>query len=118
VKQIFYAPQRGDVVRVSVRSPPDSRPPDPRLFLVLSPQTYNSRAGLALLCPITAHVKGYPFEVLIPEGLPVKGAVLADQAESLDWRARRAEAVCALPWAVVGEVLGKLQALLERPERC
>jgi len=112
VKQIFYAPQRGDVVRVSALSPPDGRPPEPRLFLVLSPQAYNSTVGSALLCPVTGHVRGYPFEVLIPEELPVKGAVLADQAESLDWRARRAEPVCALPRAVVDEVLGKLKTLL------
>lgn len=113
MRQIFYAPQRGDVVRVSALSPPDGRPPETRLFLVLSPQAYNSTVGLALLCPITAHVRGYPFEVLIPpEGLPAKGAVLADQAESLDWRARRAEPVCALPRAVVDEVLGKLKTLL------
>jgi len=112
VKQIFYAPQRGDVVRVPSFASPGRRPSDVRLFLVLSPQAYNSRVGLALLCPITAHIKGYPFEVPIPEGLPVTGAVLADQAESFDWRARRAEPVCGLPQAVVDEVLGKVKTLL------
>jgi len=112
VKQIFYVPQRGDVVRVPSSAPPGRRPSDVRLFLVLSPQAYNSRVGLALLCPVTAHIKGYPFEVPLPKGLPVDGAVLADQAESVDWRSRRAELVCALPQAVVDEVLGKAKTLL------
>src|SRR4030067_1289 len=49
--------------------------------VVLSPLAYNARVGLAVLCPITTQVKGYPFEVLIPPGLPVEGAVLADRVE-------------------------------------
>jgi len=35
--------------------------------LVLSPKAYNEKVGLAILCPITTQVKGYPFKVLIPE---------------------------------------------------
>lgn len=112
MKQIFYAPQRGDVVRAATSAQPGRRPVEFRLYVVLSPQAYNSRVGLALVCPITAHIKGYPFEVLIPKGLPVDGAVLADQAGSFDWRSRRAEPVCALPQAVVDEVLGKVRTLL------
>jgi mRNA interferase MazF len=68
--------------------------------------------GLAVFCPVTSQVKGYPFEVLIPPGLPVSGAVLSDQVKSLDWRAREAEPVCSLPGEVVAEVLGKLGTLL------
>jgi len=41
-----------------------------------------------------SEVKGYPFEVQVPDGLPVEGVVLADQARSLDWRARGAELLC------------------------
>jgi mRNA interferase MazF len=113
MKQVFYAPERGDVVWVSLAPQPDHEQTERRPAAVLSPQAYNSRVGLAVVCPITAHIKGYPFEVLIPPGLPVEGAILSDQAESLDWRAHRAELICSLPPAVVDEALGKLRALLE-----
>ena len=79
---------------------------------MLSPAAYNAKVGLALMCPITSRIKGYPFEVILPAGLPVTGAVLSDQVKSLDWRARRAEGVCALPLLVVSEILQKLGALL------
>jgi mRNA interferase MazF len=79
---------------------------------VLSPAAYNRKVGLALLCPITSQVKGYPFEVRLPEGLPVTGVILADQVKSLDWRARKAEVVCKVPEEVVQEVLLKLGTLL------
>ncbi len=85
-----------------------------RPAVVLSPAAYNGKVGLALLCPITSHVKGYPFEVCIPEGLPVNGVILADQIKNLDWRAREAEFACALPEATVSEVMRKINTLLAR----
>jgi mRNA interferase MazF len=56
--------------------------------VTLSPAAYKGKVGLAILCPITRQVKGYPFEVLIPEGLEMSGAILSDQVKSLDWRVR------------------------------
>lgn len=83
-----------------------------RPALVLSPNSYNAKTGLALLCPITSSVKGYPFEVLLPAGLPVAGAILSDQVKSLDWRIRNAELSCNLPAGIVSETLAKLNTLL------
>ena len=72
----------------------------------------NGKVGLALLCPITNQVKGYPFEVAIPSGLKVTGVVLSDQVKSLDWKIRNAEFCDKLPEAVVLEILKKLETLL------
>jgi mRNA interferase MazF len=83
-----------------------------RPALVLSPKSYNEKVGLLLACPITSHVKGYPFEVLLPPGLPVQGIILADQVKSLDWRVRKAEKIGVVPSELFKEVLGKLLALL------
>jgi mRNA interferase MazF len=68
---------------------------------------------MALFCPITSQIKGYPFEVVIPDGLKIGGAILADQLKSLDWKIRQAEFVCKLPAETVDEVLQKLTTLLE-----
>ena len=83
-----------------------------RPAVVLSPQNYNGKTGLAIFCPITNQIKGYPFEVIIPVGLSVAGAVLSDQVKSLDWRARNAELICTLPTETISEVLQKLGTLL------
>ena len=56
----------------------------------MSPRSYNQKVGLALVCPITSQVKGYPFEVQLPAGFEVHGVVLSDQLKSLDWKARNA----------------------------
>jgi mRNA interferase MazF len=107
-----YIPQRGDVIWITLNPQAGHEQAGRRPALVLSPVTYNGKVGLAILCPLTNQIKGYPFEVLVPAGLPITGAILADQVKSLDWRARSAEFMCSLPRGTVAEVLQKLTTLL------
>ena len=107
-----YAPDRGDVVWMSLDPGVGHEQSGHRPALVLSPLNYNRRVGLAMACPITGRAKGYPFEVSLPEGLPVSGVVLADHLRSIDWAARRAEFVCKMPSSTVLEVGRKLRPLL------
>lgn len=81
-------PQRGDIVWLSFEPQAGHEQMGRRPAVVLSPAVYNAKVGLALFCPITSQVKGFPLEVVIPEGLAVSGVVLSDQVKSLDWRAR------------------------------
>src|SRR5215203_5425790 len=103
-----YIPDSGDIVWITFNPQAGHEQAGRRPALVLSPAAYNGRVGLALLCPITGQVKGYPFEVALPEGLAVAGVVLADQVKSLDWRARNAARIASVPEEVVTEVLRRL----------
>lgn len=101
-------PERGDVVWITLDPQSGHEQAGRRPAVVLSPAAYNGKVGLAILCPITSQEKGYPFEVKIPAGFGVRGVILSDQVKSLDWRARDAERIGALPREVMAEVLGKL----------
>lgn len=103
----MVTPKRGDVVWLSFNPQAGRRP-----AVVLSPEAYNARTGLALFCPVTSQVKGYPFEVAIPDNERVSGAILADQVKSLGWRAHQAEWIISLPAHTVEEVLARLSTLL------
>jgi mRNA interferase MazF len=107
-----YVPQRGDVIWITLNPQAGHEQAGRRPALVLSPVTYNGKVGLAILCPLTNQIKGYPFEVPVPAGLSITGAILTDQVKSLDWRTRSAEFICNLPRGTVAEVLQKLAALL------
>lgn len=106
------APDRGDLVWISFDPQAGHEQAGHRPAIVLSPIAYNEKVGLALICPVTSRTKGFPFEVLLPTGLPIHGTVLADQVKSLDWRARGIQPAGKAPPAVVAEVLGKLVTLL------
>jgi len=107
-----YVPRRGDIVWLTFNPQAGHEQAGRRPAVVVSPLTYNAKVGLALLCPITSAIKGYPFEVNLPSGLAVSGVILADQIKSLDWQARAAEFICALPAVVMREVLQKIGLLL------
>ena len=87
-----------------------------RPALVVSPARYNRKVGLALFCPVTSQVKGYPFEVVLPPGLEVQGAVLSDQVKSLDWRVRRARFAGTVPAPVLEDVAARIMTLVDPAE--
>jgi mRNA interferase MazF len=108
-----YVPDRGDVVWLKFSPQAGHEQAGRRPAVVLSPAAYNGKAGLALLCPITSQVKGYPFEVDIPSNKNVSGVVLSDQIKSVDWRARKAKRFATLPDPVLSEILGKVRTLVK-----
>lgn len=107
-----YVPDRGDAVWLTLNPQAGHEQTGRRPAVVLSPVAFNKKVGLALFCPITSQVKGYPFEVAIPDGLKTSGVVLADQVKSLDWQSRQAEFICELPSQTVEDILSKLETLL------
>lgn len=109
---VLYVPGRGDVVWLDFHPQTGHEQGGRRPAVVLSPQAYNGKVGLALFCPITTRVKGYPFEVAVPADCGVTGVVLADHVKNLDWRTRRAEFICRLPAPVIADILARLSAIL------
>lgn len=107
-----YVPDRGDVVWLQFTPHAGHEQAGHRPALVLSPASYNRRSGLMLCCPITSRVKGYPFEVALGEGQDLAGVVLADQVNSLDWKARQASKKGKASAQVMAETLSKLHTLL------
>ncbi|MFZ2960579.1 MAG: endoribonuclease MazF [Candidatus Ozemobacteraceae bacterium] len=107
-----YIPDRGDIVWINMNPQVGREQSGRRPAIVLSPLKYNSKAGLSLICPITSQTKGYPFEVIIPEGFKIKGTILADQFKSIDWDARQVELIFKAPERVIEEVQAKIIALI------
>jgi len=107
-----YVPDAGHIVWLEFSPQAGHEQAGRRPGLVLSPRSYNEKSSVALFCPVTSKVKGYPFEVLLPPSMRVTGVVLSDQVRSMDWRARRARFEEQAPAQVVREVKEKLSVLL------
>ncbi len=110
-----YTPARGDLVWLEFNPQAGHEQAGRRPALVVSPRAYNARTGLALFCPLTTHVKGYPFEVELVQSADLSGEILADQLKSLDWRARRARFIGKLSEKALGRVL-ELVGMLVSPD--
>ena len=107
-----YIPSRGDIVWLQFDPQAGHEQAGRRPALVISPKSYNGRVGLALFCPLTTSVKGYPFEVAVQVGSKSEGVILADRIKSLDWRARQASTFDEVSDETLAEVLGKIGTLV------
>lgn len=108
-----YVPKRGDLIWLTFQPQAGHEQSGRRPAIVVSPTDYDDRVGLALVCPITKHAKGYPFEIELPKVTGVSGVVLADQLKSLDWRARDAKYIGKMPSNAMSEVLDRIRVLIE-----
>jgi mRNA interferase MazF len=106
------APKRGDLIWIDFTPQTGHEQAGRRPALVLSPRSYHQKTAFIIACPITSNLKEYPFEVVLPEGLPIKGAVLSDQIKSLDRHARKIEIVGRVPESVLDEVQAKIKTLI------
>ena len=103
-------PEAGDIIWLQFDPQAGHEQAGHRPALVLSPSSYNRKTGLVVCCPMTARIKGYPFEVPIAGARP--NVVLADQVKNLDWRARSAEHKGQVTEAELALVRAKLRALI------
>ncbi|MEQ8201761.1 MAG: endoribonuclease MazF [Syntrophomonadaceae bacterium] len=111
---VKYTPRRGDLIWLDFSPQAGHEQAGKRPALVISPESYNQKTGLLLACPITSQIKGYPFEVSIPSGLPIQGVIIADQLKSLDWQARNAQYGGSVPENTVEEAVEKFRLLIDR----
>ena len=106
-----YIPKRGDIVWLNFTPQLGHEQQGKRPAVVISPQIYNEKVGLALFCPITTKQKGYPFEVKIESG-KINGVVLSDQIKSLDWQQRDVKFISKITDKDLLEITKKLSLLL------
>jgi mRNA interferase MazF len=104
-----WVPTAGDIIWVDLNPTVGHEQAGKRPALVLSPSSYNEKTSLLIACAMTTEVKGYPFEVAMPDGV----VVLADQVKCLDWRFRNAQPKDVAPTEVLQRVKVVLGTLLQ-----
>jgi mRNA interferase MazF len=107
-----YVPDAGDLVWLTFDPQAGHEQRGRRPALILSPRLYNAKVRLAIACPITSQVKGYPFEVALPPLGTITGVVLADHVKNLDWEARRVVFEAKASAEVLADVRERLRPLL------
>jgi mRNA interferase MazF len=107
---VTYVPDAGDIIWIHFDPQAGREQARHRPAIVLSPASYNAKAGLLLCCPTTTKIKDYPFEVKL-SGEPAS-VTLSDQVKSFDWRARNAQKKGKATPVELAEIRAKLHALI------
>ncbi|GGD12641.1 type II toxin-antitoxin system PemK/MazF family toxin [Aureimonas glaciei] len=106
-----YTPRRFDIIQLSFDPQAGREQAGRRPAYVLSDDRYNALTRLCVVCPITTRVKGFPFEVALPQGFRTRGVVLCDHVKSISWDQRGSEFIENCP-DIAPRVLGMLKALI------
>ncbi len=109
--KVTYIASRGDIVWIDFSPVKGHEQNGRRPVIILTPKEYNSKTRMALVCPLTKQVKGYPFEVVYT-GKKVSGAVLVDQVRSVAFESRDTLFIEKADEGTVSEIKLKLLALI------
>ncbi|MDE2150645.1 MAG: type II toxin-antitoxin system PemK/MazF family toxin [Gammaproteobacteria bacterium] len=114
-------PDTGDILHLSFDPASGREMKGDHYFIVLTPRPFNSRFGLAWMCPITTGrqelARGLTVVTLMDTGLKVSGIVLCHQIKALDWVARRARRVDRLKGPVLDQILEVCTAIIDPARR-
>jgi mRNA interferase MazF len=105
-------PRAGDVVWVDFEPVRGKEQAGARPALVLSSLLMHEASLMAIICPVTSNVAPWPAKVFLPEGFPVKGAILVDQIRAVDRTARGFRFIGQVPDVILTEARLKLAALV------
>jgi mRNA interferase MazF len=101
----LYVPKKGDIGFLDFNPQSGVEQAGNRPCLILSPEAFNEKTGLAIVCPIRSRSGDWPFEVTLPDHLHIAGYVLTDQVRSVDWKARNFKMRDEAPRETVQECL-------------
>jgi len=108
-----YIPSAGDLIWTDFDPTKGREQAGRRPGLVVSSAVFSKNTGLAVVCPITSHVRPFPTSVVLPSGLPVTGEILTSHIRSIDTTARRIRyAGAKVPLEVAQLVRAKLNAFI------
>ncbi|MCF8010951.1 MAG: type II toxin-antitoxin system PemK/MazF family toxin [Clostridiales bacterium] len=109
-----YIPHQGDIVLLEFNPQTGHEQKGRRPALVASNNTFNHFTRLAVVCPITNTNKNFPLHVPLDERTKTSGAIMCEQAKSLDILARNASAIEKVPEDILEEVVDILTGFIER----
>ncbi len=112
MKSGSYIPNRGDIVWLNFTPQAGHEQRGVRPAIVLSPKIYNEKTSLCICFPITSKVKGYPFEIALPQNLTISGVILSDQIKNLDYTKRDISFICKAPSSIVRLLQKNILALV------
>ena len=100
-----YIPEQGDIILLEFDLQAGHEQKGKRPALVVSNNIFNRFTNMAIVCPITNTVKGFPLHVPLGGKTSTRGVIMCEQGKSLDLSARNATFIEKIPEDMLEEVV-------------
>ncbi len=92
-----YIPEQGDIVWLDFDPSSGKEIMKCRPAFVISRKPFNKHTEMAVVAPITSTIRGIKLEVVLPDRIKTKGAILVYQMKSVDFFQRNARFIEKAP---------------------
>ena len=108
-----YTPRQGDIIYMNFDPRIGHEQRGRRPGLIVSNEEYYKRTSMAIVCPITSTISGFPMHVALDDRTITRGEIMCEQVKSLDLIARRAEYEEFVPDDILDEVIDLICSFIE-----
>jgi mRNA interferase MazF len=102
----------GDLVKADLEPVRGSEQGGYRPCLVITDRVFHETRSTAIICPITTNVSPWPTKIMLPDGLPISGAVLCEQLRLVSRSDRGFKYAGRVPFATLRDVRRVINDLL------
>lgn len=110
---VKYIPEQGDVVYLDFNPTKGHEQAGQRPAVVVSHNIFNKYTKMAMVCPITTNLKGFPTHYKLEDTKNIFGSVLCEHIRSIDYETRRIKFVEKLSNNDLISVMSLLNACIE-----
>ena len=100
-----YSPNQGDIIIINLDPQKGREQKGRRPALVVSNDEFYKRTNLAMVCPITNTISGFPTHVILDNETETTGEIMCEQVKCLDINARNAVYVEYVPDNILDEAI-------------
>ena len=108
-----YTPKQGDIITINFSPQAGHEYKGRRPALIISNAEFHKRTNMAMVCPITSTISGFPTHITLGERTATKGEIICEQVKCLDIGARDADYKETAPDDTVERVIDMICSFIE-----
>ena len=108
-----YTPNQGDVIILNFDPQRGREQKSRRPAVIVSNTDFYKHTGMALVCPITNTLSGFPMHIKLDKRTATTGEIMCEQLKCLDISTRDAEYSEFVPDDIIDEVIDLICSFIE-----
>lgn len=110
---MLYTPQQGDIVMLNFDPQKGHEQKGRRPGLIISNDEFHKRSNMALVCPITNSLSGFPMHITLDDRTITTGEIMCEQLKCMDYSVRDPSYVEFAPEDIIDEVVDLIYSFIE-----